>query len=684
MAVINLLSGQSIDLPAEAVPGLMHVYCVGPNSATFGISVVNAPPPYTSHHLAAGNTLTFQIDRFPVWIINNGPSKIQLLYVDGTGNFEGKVKEVKGIFPISLVSLTESTAIAPSNVQRMLEELRAKAASILGSALGSKPLEPFMVGALGNFPYYWQNPRNLEFNAKTYTWMSSALKATSTNQPLLNLASHDIRHLQVTLLNAWKQAYGKFPDGEGEPINRILSAIGNHWATPSTDLTAMVDSVNLNELLNASPASGKTVIPVLADYLNALGSLASNNLALVASNNTPQQLDQSFNSIYIDALSKVSYSLSSNDRAKLNKAHQDATDQQVALLNAWREAYGSLPSGDGQPIDLIIGEIATNWANPSTNLTSMADAVNLNEVLNKAPASGKSIIPVLANYLDAINSVISLENASTMNQAYLRRALNAVQSPKANNGALQTDDGLFHPAYRIATQLSDILNGLKATKNAISLKLSVSRFSESQFSVSIGGGTSFYVPILDLFTLSVDAEARYFSERIATSSNTTEIELTFTGVTLVNYGPVAYDLSTPNQYWYWIKPIKDAIKNGDSDVSGFKFSPQPQIDFSESGAFGFVTGVAISNYPSVQITVKSSDYESIEKTFEQKVKVGLSFLGIPLGIQGSESTYSHNLSIDRSNQTVTITLEPPKELIAGNSLDSVGWVLGVQTEYPAA
>jgi hypothetical protein len=307
-----------------------------------------------------------------------------------------------------------------------------------------------------------------------------------------------------------------------------------------------------------------------------------------------------------------------------------------------------------------------------------------NALLNKTPASGKPIIPVLANYLNALGSAISLENNSTMNQAYLGRALAAVQTPKADNGGLLTDDNLFHPAYQIATQLSDILNGLKATGNAISLEMSVSRFSENEFSVSIAGGTNFKIPILDLFTLSVGAEASYFSEHIATSSNKTEIELTYTGVTLVNYGPVAYDLSMPDKYWYWTKPIKDAIKNGDSNVSGFKFSPKPQIDFSESGPFGYVTGVAISNYPSVKITVTSSNYESIKKTFEQEVKVGLSFLGIPLGIKGSKSTYSHSVSVHSSSQTVTITLNPPQELIAGNSLDSVGWVLGVQTEYPGA
>ena len=585
---------------------------------------------------------------------------------------------------VDLANEPASTTVNPSNVQSIIEELRAKAASILGSALGSKPLESFMVGALGNFPYYWQNPRNLEFNAKTYTWISSALKATSTNRPLLSLAANHVRDEQVVLLNAWKQAYGHFPEGDGEPIDLVVNSIANCWANPPANLTQMENALNLNQLLNTTPPSGKPIIPVLANYLDALGSSATNNLGLATTNNTPKQLDQSFNSIYIDAFSKVGYLLSSTDKAKLNKAYQDATDQQVALLNAWKQAYGSFPPGDGEAIDKVIGKIATDWANPPTNITAMAAAINLKELLNKTPGSGQPIISVLANYLAAINSVIPLANAATMNQAYLNRALKAVQSPSEENGGLQTDDNVYHPAYKMATQLSDILNGLKAINNAISLKMSVSRYSESEFKVSIARGASINVPILDLFTLSVDAEASYFSDHIATKSNTTDIELTYTGVTLVNYGPVAYDQSNPNQYWYWTKPIKDAIKNGDNDVSGFKFSPKPQIDFSESGPFGFVTGVAISNYPSVKITVTSSDYESIEKTFEQKVKVGLSFLGIPLGIKGSESTYSHSVSVNSSSQTVTITLDPPKELIAGNSVDSVGWVLGVQTEYPAA
>lgn len=87
MTVVNIDANQGVSLPANSVPGLMHVYCVNA-SADFGISIVNQPPPYVWHHLTSGGMLTFQVDNFPVWVWNAGPSRIQLLYgaldVEGT------------------------------------------------------------------------------------------------------------------------------------------------------------------------------------------------------------------------------------------------------------------------------------------------------------------------------------------------------------------------------------------------------------------------------------------------------------------------------------------------------------------------------------------------------------------------------------------------------------------------
>lgn len=460
--------------------------------------------------------------------------------------------------------------------EQIIEELKNEATSLLSGVLNT-PLVPLTITNKGNFPYYWQNPSNLQFNAKTYDWIASNLKA----------------------------------------------------------------------------------------------------------NTSPIQLDQYFTNIYIQALSKVVYVLSSADQAALNTAQQNATNQQVALLNAWKQAYGSLPPATPkmQPIDIIMNTIATEWANPKTTLYDIQQSKNLNKLLNNTPASGKPILPVLANYLNALGSSITLQNAVTMNNGYISQALDNVQNPSADNGGLTLDSNKIVPAFQVTTQLSDILNGLKNTSQAADLELSISRETSDEFSVSVNGSTGFSIPILDLFTIGVGGNAKYFSDHIATTKNTISVSMKFTGVTLVNFGPLDYSMST-GLNWSWFSPINEAIRNTDKDVTGFKFSPNPNIDFSENGPFGLLNGVAISNYPNITIKVTSDEYESIAKSFEQSTSVKISFLGIPLA-SASESTYSASTSVDSKSQEVTITLTPPQELIAGTSVDSMGWVLGVAADYPA-
>ena len=398
----------------------------------------------------------------------------------------------------------------------------------------------------------------------------------------------------------------------------------------------------------------------------------------------PLQQKDVFTNLCIEALSKIKYSLSSDDQAALNEAQSNATDQQLAVLNAWEAAFGSLPEGNGQPIDNICEEISTKWADPATDLNSMQQSINLSTLLNKAPASGRTVLPVFANWLNAIGGAVSLMNNVTMNNAYVARALAAAQSASKSNGGLLLDNSTdtYHPAFEVSTPLSDIQNGLKNSSQSAKVSMKVTRSTTDEFQVNVQGGTHFNIPVMSLLTINVGGNSSYFQSEIATSDSETTVDMTFPGVTLVNFGPVPYDMSTCSN-WYWVKPIQDAIKNENCDVSGFKFSPKPQIDFSRTGPFGFLMGAAISNYPSMVIKVKNSNYKRIQKTFEQSASVGISFLGIPLGIGGSESTYSNSVEVDSSNSTATITLNPPKELVAGTATDSVGWVLGVQSNYPA-
>ncbi|QKG52411.1 hypothetical protein [Hymenobacter sp. BRD67] len=478
------------------------------------------------------------------------------------------------------------------------------------------------------------------------------------------------------------------------------TAVATDAATPSAEAAVLIEQLRSQASTLLSAALGQN--PLVSFGVGSAGNFPyywqnpSNllfngntynwiNYNLKANATPTQQSSDFFTTQFIEVFSSINYQLSQADQATLTQAQKNATNQQMALLTAWKAAYGSLPTPTPgmQPIDIIMNTIATTWAKPATTLSAIQMAPNLNALLNNTPASGQPIRPVLANYLQALGSSISLQNATTMNNGYLQAALTAVQSPSATNGGLTIDTiSNLVPAYNVATPLSDIINGLNATSNAIPVSMGVARTSASELQVSVSGSTGFSIPILDFFSLSTDASASYFSDSIATSSNSITIGMLFTGVTLVNFGPVSFNPAT-GLNWLWLQPITDAIRNGKADVTGFHFSPACSVDFSPNGPFGYLSGVAISNYPTVTITVKSANYQSIATTIQQSVTVKASFLGIPLG-STTESSYSHSVQTDASNSTVTITLAPPTASVAGSNESSLGWVLGAQTCYPAA
>ncbi|MCU7917553.1 MAG: lamin tail domain-containing protein [Candidatus Thiodiazotropha sp. (ex Epidulcina cf. delphinae)] len=409
--------------------------------------------------------------------------------------------------------------------------------------------------------------------------------------------------------------------------------------------------------------------------------------ASLKANAFPVQLSQPFTNLYISALSKVSYSLSAADQAKLDQAQRDVMDQQGALLKAWQAVYGAVPAGTGElePIDIIINQITQTWASPPTTLDQLQKAHDINSVLNKVPASGKPILPTLVNYLNALQSSLSLVNAATMDRGYLEHALAAVQHPTAANGALETSDGRMKPAYDVSTPLKEILDGLNSTDKSrtLTFKMSVVRASPTEYSVEINGGTTEKVPIVDFLSIETKDGADLFHDKIVTGTDPTEVDATFMGVTTVYFGPV-YFLKAVPEYWYWVSPIRDAMMNDGKDVSGFKFSPNPQIDFAKSGPFAFLTGVVISKKVSLTITSKRANYKTVARDIQALPSAHLKFLGMPMGATMDGSSKHETLvTTNDDDASVVINFEPSPE-VAGDSIESTAFVLGVQTDYPTA
>jgi hypothetical protein len=401
---------------------------------------------------------------------------------------------------------------------------------------------------------------------------------------------------------------------------------------------------------------------------------------------SPIQQDASFTNLYQQALSSISYSLSSSDQSALNTASSNATVQGAALQTAWIAAYGALPAvpSGSTPVDAILGEIMTKWTtSATTTLSDIQNSINLQNLLGKTPASGQPVLPVFASYLNALGASLSLQNSVTMNTAYLNRALAAVQAPSAANGALTLSDASIVPAYQIEPKMGQIQNSMQSGKPVVSLEMDVKRSTDSEFSVKIGAEEGITIPILDIVTIGITASQNYFSSNIATTDNETKVTLYYPGANLVTFGPSEFQMTGSSKNWFWMDPIRQAIANSGKDVSGYKFSPDPKIDFSASGPFGYLSGVVISSYPTIEIKVKSANYQRIEIDFSQSSTTTVSVFGIQLASL-TESTCSKQVTVDASSQTVTITLSPPPTLVSSPVNDAVGWVLGAVRTYPAA
>ena len=150
------------------------------------------------------------------------------------------------------------TALANAGNAAVAPLLRA------GGAGFAKPpgYAAFSAGALGKFPYYWQVPSNLQFNATTYRSIRAGLKAgaspieldgvfadqfaevisdifytlSTADQSKLAQAQIEATNEQLKVLQAWQSTFGALPTDPTErsqPIDLIIGEIANAWAAPA-------------------------------------------------------------------------------------------------------------------------------------------------------------------------------------------------------------------------------------------------------------------------------------------------------------------------------------------------------------------------------------------------------------------------------------------------------------------
>jgi hypothetical protein len=450
------------------------------------------------------------------------------------------------------------------------------AAAMLAAPPPPPPLEPLMPSALGNFPYYWQDPSNLLFNFRTYNWISANLRA-----------------------------------------------------------------------------------------------------------NTPAaQLDVSFfTNLYAGVLSKISYLLSSSDLARLRTAAQASVNQQRNVLNAWQALFGSAPpSADPlQPIDILLNTVTASWASPPVTLLQMQQAADLETMLNRAPPNSAGVLQALASYLQVLGSTVELQAAASMYRGYLAEALLAAQSPTANNGGLTVSNHTVNPAYAVTPSVTEILSGLNTPDAGLQMSVVVNRTPAAQYSLAFNGGAPTVTPSLGFLAIAPPNPLFGVAQQVEASAGPVRIEIASQGLTLVHFGPTPYDPAS-GRNWYWMTPLLEAIRNGNRDVSGFRFSPDPQTDFNKSGPFGFLTTVAITKHPSIAITSMRPDYRAFQLLAgTTRRQINLSLASQPLGAE-PPPTHTMSVNVDRASQSVTVQYDP---LADPGGAQSTAFVVGVSTCYPA-
>jgi hypothetical protein len=393
-----------------------------------------------------------------------------------------------------------------------------------------------------------------------------------------------------------------------------------------------------------------------------------------------------FSNYFLNAISKTTYSLSSADQATLNAAQANAINQQLALLLQWRTVFGSIPPARGsmQPIDQVINTICTEWAIGPTDFLTLLNAPDISVLLNNTPANAQSIIPYLSAYIKAIDGAGALLSATTMNNGYLRQALAALQSPSATNGGIVVNNQFTYPAYEVTTPLPDIIAGLDDGSKTIVVDIMIALLSDGQISIDIEGTENFDAMAGDLLRITLDDDPNYFHTIIAGSNSPIHLQLIFKGVTVVNFGPVAFDKAA-SKNWYWPEAILNAVENGTKDVTGFKFAPNPGIDFGNNGPFGFLAAMIISNQPTIEFTIGNMDSNAVQAKVKSSSAVKISLLNTPLGMPDNPVNITSAAMSGFSGETEnSIVIDPaPMLLQAGPSIDARAWVHAVQTVFPA-
>lgn len=384
--------------------------------------------------------------------------------------------------------------------------------------------------------------------------------------------------------------------------------------------------------------------------------------------------DSAFLNRYLELLKRIVYNISADERRTLDQVNTESALQKNALVEAYVANVDSdiIKQCTGNKlylqISVEIGKWTSNAAAKKNIWNALAVARDPATVLDQTPVGGEQIYVEIANYARALGNGRNILGGAAYFTSILQDVIAQSQSKTPS------------PVFRVDPHIPDIVSGLNNTSSSISLTVEVHKATEDKLTVSVNGNASLTIPIVSWFVGNIGGGASYDYSKDITSNFDAKIEMTFTGVTAVQFGTENYDENTSSGWFepHVISQARSNIGKNTDSFSGYNFLSAPsEDDFNLRLAV-----MLISQNPSFEMTVNTSNSSNIVEQWKTKESAGFTLFGLfSFGASSSQDSYKSDFQSTATGFTVKYSPPPPSG-VSVQSFDKTAYLIGVSPTDP--
>jgi hypothetical protein len=562
--------------------------------------------------------------------------------------------------------------------QAFLDEITSQVNNLLGAQLPGKFTS---ISYPPGFNYAIQYSQPPIYNSIALDTLNSTLELGTNG--VLTLADQRFSTLYFKILTA--AAY-RYSDNDNKivqdpNIQAQQTAVANE-ATSSGYVDQFPDD------FQGSPTYYATIKSVLKEFIKDGTPITTVNITTAAQG----LLNAGFASLAQAISNSVNQLAPLN--AILNQQSQRTSEIQAAMTNAQfpSAANGGLQITHGKNLELIDDPVVVGVAQscgyvaqfPKDFSDSLTYLTVLNSVLKEFgdPSSKSLQLETQENIFSHLEDILkAIMNLATAGFVGLTQAIaDSLSQTK------KTVEAQYYVGWDKLPTTNQVLGGLQSG-GTLTINISASNFHSQQTTFSIGGQAGFSLPVGDFFSININGGASYDLSKYTSDSSLLDMNLSYTGVSMVQAGEQKPLTADYYQGWYDLSLLRSIVTGSDNrQVSGFKIDPHNQYNvkdtFGEGKPFSHILTFVISNFPVIKMTFAAAQVSKIKTDFKQDASIKVKLLGL-FTIGSIDQTYQVE-SVDESSVSgkIIVTLSPP--VITGTVPlnQQVCNILGGVADYP--